>query len=202
MNVHVRVCVCVCVCVFLSVFKKIFPHDTSLKMISASWGDILSHVCCGTSAPPPPQPPLSARRGSPSVEPRRGGGVRERGSDDHPPPPAQANFPPAQGGIHLGSTHSWLDADATFFFGMVDRGSIACSDCPPFPGCRSESVLPTPALWHIHYDTTTANSGSVVLSRPKFYCLRQVHLAEKLLQATHTQNRGKMTEIRPKTCFT
>ena len=27
----------------------------------------------------------------------------------------------------------------------------------------------------------------------KFYCLRQVHLAENLLQATHTQNREKTT---------
>ena len=27
----------------------------------------------------------------------------------------------------------------------------------------------------------------------KFYCLRQVQLAGKLLQATHTQNRGKKT---------
>ena len=36
----------------------------------------------------------------------------------------------------------------------------------------------------------------------KFYCLRQLHLAENLLQATHTQNRVKTTEIRPKTCFT
>ena len=36
----------------------------------------------------------------------------------------------------------------------------------------------------------------------KFYCLRQFHLAENLLQTTHTQNREKTTYIRPKKCFT
>ena len=32
-----------------------------------------------------------------------------------------------------------------------------------------------------------------VLRTNKFYCLRQVHLAENLFQATHTQNREKTT---------
>ena len=31
------------------------------------------------------------------------------------------------------------------------------------------------------------------ISFGKFYCLRQVHLAENLPQATHTQNRVKTT---------
>ena len=59
-------------------------------MISASWGIILSHMCCGTSGPPPPQPkpPLSARWGSPSRKPRRGGGGRSgKGARTIPPPP-------------------------------------------------------------------------------------------------------------------
>ena len=36
----------------------------------------------------------------------------------------------------------------------------------------------------------------------KFYCLRQVHLAENLPQATHTQKRLKTTYVWAKTCFT
>ena len=36
----------------------------------------------------------------------------------------------------------------------------------------------------------------------KFYCLRQVHVAENLPQATHTRNRVKTTSIRAKKCFT
>ena len=48
-------------------FKTSSPHDTYLKMMSASWGIILSHVCWGTSGPATPPPP-SARRSSPSRE--------------------------------------------------------------------------------------------------------------------------------------
>ena len=152
-------------------FKKNFPHDTSLKMISASRGIILSHVLWYLRTPP-----LSARRGVPVTGAQKGrGGVRERGSNDPPPPPRKPIFPQPRVGSIWAALIRWLNADATFFFGMVDCGSIACSDCPPFPGCRSASVLPTPALWHIHSDMTTANSGSVVLSRPK---LGNVHILE------------------------
>ena len=73
-------------------FKNNFPHYTDLKMISALWGIILSHLCCGTSGPPPPPSPLSARwgspsarQGSPSREPRRGGGPGK--GLERPPPP-------------------------------------------------------------------------------------------------------------------
>ena len=55
---------------------------TYLKMMSASWGIILSPVCRATSGP---QPPLSARRGSPSREPRKPG-VSEKGARTTTPP--------------------------------------------------------------------------------------------------------------------
>ena len=44
--------------------------------------------------------------------------------------------------------------------------------------------------------------GDWAMHRSKFYCLRQVHLAENLPQATHTQNRVKTTQMRAKACFT
>ena len=71
-------------------FKNNFPHDTDLKMISALWGIISSHLCCGTSGPPPPRLPCHPVVGhrQPVRLPRHGslegGGVRERGSN--PPP--------------------------------------------------------------------------------------------------------------------
>ena len=126
--------------------------------------------------PPPPQPPLSARRGLAVTGAQKGGGSGKGAPTTIPPPPPRKPiFPqPRVGSIWVALICGSMLMQH-FFFGMVDRGSIACSDCPPFPGCRSESVLPTPALWHIHSDTTTANSGSIVLSRPK---LGNVHILE------------------------
>ena len=68
-------------------FKKNFPHDTSLKMIRASRGIILSHMCCGTSGPPPPVSPFGGLGqpvgGPPHGSPEGGGG----GARTTPPPP-------------------------------------------------------------------------------------------------------------------
>ena len=84
-------------------FQKNFPHDTDLKMISASWGIMLSHFCCGTSGPPPPPQtsPVSplgvtaSPSGVPVTGAQKGGGSRKGARTTLPPPPAQANFPPA-----------------------------------------------------------------------------------------------------------
>ena len=101
--------------------RKISPHDTHLKMISASWGVILSHICCGTSGPPPPPTPTSpvSPSGIPVTGAQKGGGVSGKGaqtSPPPPPPPAQANFPPALltldlGGIRQGSCRADLSGD-------------------------------------------------------------------------------------------
>ena len=73
--------------------QKDFPHDTYLRMISASRGIILSHIWCGTSGTSPPnlpcQPVGGPRHGIPE-----GGGGPGKGLEP-PPPPVQANFPPA-----------------------------------------------------------------------------------------------------------
>ena len=88
---------------------------------------------------------------------------------------------------------------------------------PKFPASVSGHLahFPVGKCWHdlteniscilVKWNEWFSGRGGVEPYHPflsQFYCLRQVHLAEKLLQATHTQNRGKMTEIRPKTCFT
>ena len=78
-------------------FQKNFPRDTHLKMISALWGIILSHML-GYLSPPPPPPnfpcqPGGRRQpvgGSPSQEPRRGGGP---GKGLDPPPLHKPIFP-------------------------------------------------------------------------------------------------------------
>ena len=82
--------------------KKKKPRDTSLKMISALWGIILSRMCWGTSGPPPPpQPPLSAcwgvtvcPSGVPVTGAQKGGGSRDKGSNN-PPPPCASQFSPS-----------------------------------------------------------------------------------------------------------
>ena len=73
-------------------FKKNFSHDTHLKVISASWGIILSHICCGTSGPPQTSPvsPL----GVPVTGAEKGGGGSGRGARTTPPPRA-SQFPPS-----------------------------------------------------------------------------------------------------------
>ena len=46
-----------------NIFQKKVPHDTYLKMITALWGCILSHMCWGTLPPPCRSPPLVVPRG-------------------------------------------------------------------------------------------------------------------------------------------
>ena len=54
----------------------------------------------------------------------------------------------------------------------------------------------------LHQQQSKQQLSALNTSKPKFYCLRQVHLAENLPRATQTKNRVKNTRIRPKTCFT
>ena len=80
-----------------------FPHDTYLKMISASWGIVLSHICCGTSGPPPPTPPVSplgvvvSPSGVPVTGAQKGGGVSGKGARTTPLPPARKPIFPCPG---------------------------------------------------------------------------------------------------------
>ena len=73
-------------------FSTKFPHDTYLKMIRASLGIILSHICCGTSGPPAlPTSPVSPL-GVPVPGAPKGGGPG-KGLNPPPPPPAPAHKP-------------------------------------------------------------------------------------------------------------
>ena len=59
-------------------FKKNYPHDTCLKMISASWGSFLA-ACVGVPQDCPPLPPNLPRqpvRGHRHGSPEREGGVQ------------------------------------------------------------------------------------------------------------------------------
>ena len=77
--------------------KKNFSHNTYLKMISASWGIILSHICWGASEAPPSNLPVgpSAVPVSPSGVPvtgaQKGGGVPRKGARTPPPPHTHAS---------------------------------------------------------------------------------------------------------------
>ena len=53
-----------------------------------------------------------------------------------------------------------------------------------------------------HWEERLDTDMHIFLRGSKFYCLRQVHLAENLPRATHTQNRVETTQIRAKTSFT
>ena len=56
-------------------FQERCPHDTYLKMVSASRGIILSHLRCGTSAPPPPPSSAVGPLGPRHVSSEGGGGI-------------------------------------------------------------------------------------------------------------------------------
>ena len=85
--------------------SKNVPHDTYLKVISASWGIILSHLCWGTSGPPPPSPNLLCRPvGVPVTRALKGGGGSgKRGSNEPPPPspPRHANLLSSTPGVDI-----------------------------------------------------------------------------------------------------
>ena len=81
--------------------KKSFPHDAYPKMISASWGIILSHIWCGQDPrpPPPPTSPVSPLRvtvspsGVPVTGAQKGGGPGK--GLERTPPPRGSQFSPA-----------------------------------------------------------------------------------------------------------
>ena len=77
-------------------------------------------------------------------------------------------------------------------------------DCPPLVTHWPYPLSPTSTVQTFEFRGTLIFAqadlnffmqkfGAYSQNSEKFYCLRQVHLAENLLQATHTQNREKTT---------
>ena len=73
--------------------EKSFPHICVVKMISATWEFILSHV-----PPPPPARQVGQRQPTPPSQhgDQGGGGLGKWVCVPSPPPPPQSNFLPAQ----------------------------------------------------------------------------------------------------------
>ena len=82
---------------------KNVPHDTYLKVISASWGIILSHLCWGTSGPPPPPSSnlLCRPVGGPRHASPEGGGLEKGAPTSPPPPPRHANLLSSTPGVDI-----------------------------------------------------------------------------------------------------